>query len=422
MTPWIVAAVVVTTLALMLLRPRGISEAWIALGGAVALLTTGAVALDALPGIAGESADVLLFLLGMMTLTGIVERAGIFDLLAEGCARIAGGSGRRLYVLLFLLGAVVTALLSLDVTVIVLTPIVYAVTRRRSLDPLPFMFATAFVANTASLALPVSNLTNLLLYDALDLSFARFAATMWLPNLVAVATNLAVFLWLFRHRIPRRIARSPVETGDVPALRVASPRWRWTAGAALVLTLFALLASGLTGRPLWWASLAGGGMLLLVAALARRITVQQAIGDVSWSLGVFVIAMTVLVRAVETTWLADVRPELPEVMWATIGAGVLAGAVGSNVINNVPMTILARSVLETLPVAARAMAAWSVLVGVNIGPALTTYGSLATMLWLTLVRRNGIDVTTGGYLRVSLVTVPIVLVATSLALGLVLSL
>jgi arsenical pump membrane protein len=173
MTPWIVAAVVVTTLALMLVRPRGISEAWVALGGAVALLATGAVDLAALPGIAGESADVLLFLLGMMSLTGIVERAGIFDLLAEACARAAGGSGTRLYVLLFVLGAVVTALLSLDVTVIVLTPVVYAVTRRRALDPLPFMFATAFVANTASLALPVSNLTNLLLYDALDLSFAR---------------------------------------------------------------------------------------------------------------------------------------------------------------------------------------------------------------------------------------------------------
>src|SRR5690606_15927361 len=115
MTPWIVAAVVATTLAMMLVRPSGVSEAWSALGGACALLVAGVVPLDNLPGIATESADVLLFLLGMMTLTGIVERAGIFDLLAERCARIAGGSGRRLYVLLFLLGAIVTALLSLDV-------------------------------------------------------------------------------------------------------------------------------------------------------------------------------------------------------------------------------------------------------------------------------------------------------------------
>ena len=157
MTPWIVAVVVFTTLLLILMRPRGITEAWIASGGALALLVAGAVDLDALPDIVAESLDVLLFLLGMMTLTGIVERAGIFDLLAESCAKAARGSGRRLYILLFLLGAVVTAFLSLDVTVIVLTPIVYAVTRRRGLDPLPFLFATSFVANTASLALPAQH-------------------------------------------------------------------------------------------------------------------------------------------------------------------------------------------------------------------------------------------------------------------------
>lgn len=422
MTPWIVAAVVSATLLLILMRPRGITEAWIALGGALALLATGVVDLSELPDIAGESLDVLLFLLGMMTLTGIVERAGIFDLLAESCARAARGSGRRLYVLLFLLGAVVTALLSLDVTVIVLTPIVYAVTRRRGLDPLPFLFATAFVANTASLALPVSNLTNLLLFDALELSFAQFAATMWLPNLVAALTNLALFLWLFRDRIPRHISRMPVVQESGPLLRVATRRWQAVTSVALVVTLVVLLAFGLAGLPLWWASIGGGAALLAAAALAGRITVTQAVSDVSWSLGVFVVAMTVLVRGVESTWLTDIQPELPGSTGATIGAGVVAGALGSNVINNVPMTILARSVLEGLPLADRAIAAWAVLVGVNIGPALTTYGSLATMLWLTVIRRNGIDVATASYLRVSLITVPIVLTTTSLALWLVLAL
>ena len=420
MTPWIVALVVAGTLALMLSRPRGVTEAWVALGGAIAMLLARVVPLDALPGIVDASGGVLLFLLGMMTMTGIVERAGIFDLLAEGCARVARGNGRALYTLLFLLGAVVTALLSLDVTVIVLTPIVYAVTRRRTLDPLPFMFATAFVANTASLALPVSNLTNLLLYETMGLSFGRFAATMWLPNTVAALTNLGLFLWLFRDRIPARFSPVPDLTGSAPTSRTAPRWWRALTGGALAATLAALVVLGVLGLPLWWASLAGAGVLLLAAALAGRITVTQAIGDVSWSLGVFVIAMTVLVRAVELAWLADVHPELPASVWGRVVAGVAAGAIGSNVINNVPMTILARSVLETLPVGERATAAWAVLVGTNIGPALTTYGSLATMLWLTLVRRNGIDVTTADYLRVSLITVPIVLVTTSATLWLVL--
>jgi arsenical pump membrane protein len=243
---------------------------------------------------------------------------------------------------------------------------------------------------------------------------------MWLPNAVAALTNLGLFLWLFRDRIPECISPAPVATGSAPTFRTAPRWWQLVTGGSLAASLAGLVVLGVLERPLWWTSMAGAGVLLLAAALAGRVTVTQAFGDVSWSLGVFVIAMTMLVRAVELTWLADVHPALPASTWARVVAGVAAGTIGSNVINNVPMSILARSMLETLPAGERATAAWAVLVGTNIGPALTTYGSLATMLWLTLVRRNGIDVTTGGYLRVSLITVPIVLLTTSATLWLVL--
>lgn len=417
---WLVLLVVGVTLVLMLIRPRGCNEAWIALGGAVAMLLIGGVDLGALPSVIDETSGILLFLVGMMTITGIAERAGIFELLAEQCAWLARGRGRRLYVLLFLLGAIITATLSLDVTVIMLTPIIYAVTRRRRLDPLPFMFACVFVANTASLVFPVSNLTNLLLYETLDLSFARFAAVMWLPNLVAALTNLGVFLWLFRNRIPRRFSREPAFDGDAPIIRGASRPWQWTASSLLAITLAGLLLCGLLGAPLWWASVVGAVVLLALAATAGRITVQQAVEDISWPLFVFVIAMTILVRGVEQAWLQDIQITAPDGTWRAIASGVLAGAVGSNVINNVPMTVLARSVLETLPLERQPVLAYAVLVGANIGPALTTYGSLATMLWLTVIRKRGMDVTTADYLRVSLLTVPIVLLTTSVTLWLVL--
>ena len=414
MTAWLVLGVVGVTLGLILARPRGVSEAWIALGGAGTMLLVGGVGPHELPGIVGETADVLLFVGGMMLLSGIVDRAGIFDLLAEGCARLARGSTRRLYVLLFLLGAGITAILSLDVTVIMLTPIVHAVTRRRGLDPLPFMFACAFVANTASLALPVSNLTNLLLSDALDLPFGRYVELMWLPNLVALLANLAIFLWLFRERLPRCFDPLPAAGEELP--RVAAPRWRGTAAGVLGLTLLGLVGCGGAGVPLWWASLSGALVLAGLAMWQRRLTLQQAARDISWPLAVFVVGMTVLVRGVEHAWLADVRVAVPETPGRAIMAGVLAGAFGSNVINNVPMAVLARPVLETLPGSERMVLACAVLVGTNIGPALTTYGSLATMLWLTLARRRGIDVTTASYLRVSLATVPPVLLAAAAAL------
>ncbi|MER3438051.1 MAG: arsenic transporter, partial [Chloroflexota bacterium] len=143
--------IVAATLALILIRPRGISEAWVAAAGAAAMIVAGPLTLHDVPLVLRATADVLVFLAGMMVLTVVVEGAGVFAYLAEACARLARGSGIALLCLVFALGAVVTALLSLDVTVIVLTPIIYAVTTRRRLNALPFMFACTFVANTSSL-------------------------------------------------------------------------------------------------------------------------------------------------------------------------------------------------------------------------------------------------------------------------------
>jgi arsenical pump membrane protein len=418
MIQFLALGIMIAAIALMLMRPRGLNEAWAVLAGAVAMLLAGAVTFGELPGIVHETADVLLFLAGMMILTGIADRAGVFETLAESVARLSRGNGRALYVLIFLLGAVITATLSLDVTVITLTPVVYALTKRRGLAPLPFMFACTFVANTASLIFPMSNLTNLLLYEPLGLSFAEFTATMWLPNTVALLTNLLVFLWLFRKEIPAAIPAIVPNEAD-PALPLepqTAGQWAKVTGVALGVTLVALFACGWMGYPLWWASLVGAVVVLGAAIATRRITVQQLGDDLSLPLFVFVIAMTTLVRGIENTWLDGFQVTVPESALATITGGVAAGAIGSNVVNNIPMTVLARSVLETLPDAEQPILAYATLVGTNIGPALTTYGSLATMLWLTLVRKRGMDVTTRHYLRVSVITVPIVLLTTTLAL------
>lgn len=413
--------IMIAAIVLMLARPRGLNEAWAVLAGAVAMLLAGAVGVPELPGIVDQTADVLLFLAGMMILTGIADRAGVFETLAESVARLARGNGRALYVLVFLLGAAITATLSLDVTVITLTPVVYALTKRRGLAPLPFMFACTFVANTASLVFPMSNLTNLLLYEPLGLRFAEFTATMWLPNAVALLTNLVVFLRLFRKDIPAAIPAIVPNEADLSLPLASHPadRWAMLSGAALAITLLALFACGWEGYPLWWASLAGAILVLAAAVATRRITLQQLGDDLSLPLFVFVIAMTTLVRGIENTWLDGFHVAVPDSAFATVIGGVTVGAVGSNIVNNIPMTVLARSVLETLPGAQQPTLAFATLVGTNIGPALTTYGSLATMLWLTLVRKRGMDVTTRHYLRISVITVPIVLLTTTLALWIV---
>jgi len=410
---WLVGVAVVATLILIAVRPRGIGEPWLAAGGAVALLLLGAVGPGDVWQTLAETADVLLFLLGMMVLTGLVERAGVVDRLAEGVAGLAGGSGRRLFALVFALGAVVTALLSLDVTVLVLTPIVYALALRRRLDALPFMFACTFVAHTGSLLLPVSNLTNLLVYNRLDLGFAAFAATMWWPSLAAVGVNLLLFLWLFRRRLPDRFDPAP---DPMPAV----DWWFWAAAAILGATLAGLFVSGLAHRPLAWAALAGGGALLAVGLGGRRVGLGEVVASVSWSLFVFVVGMFLLVRGFERVWLDRLDPRLPAEPLPALLTAVVGNALGSNVVNNVPMTLVSLSLLPRADGAVRDILAYGTLVGANLGPTLTTYGSLATMLWLALVRRRGLDVATAEYLKVALLTVPPVLTAATLALWLVL--
>jgi arsenical pump membrane protein len=261
---WLSALFFVVTLALVLWRPRGLSEAAGAGIGALGVLAFRLVSFHDVIDIVAQTANVLLFLLGMMVMTGIAERAGVFDALAIRAARTARGSGRLLLFNVFILGALITAFLSLDVTIIVLTPIVYAVVDRLGIDPLPYLFACAFVANTASLFLPMSNLTNILVYDLLHLSFGHFAAVMLLPNLAALAVNIAAFFLIFRSRIPRQF---PIERIGASTTRAG---YR-TAAVGLGVALVALRASGCsTGDPRADRWCAVDALLIRASAVLRR--------------------------------------------------------------------------------------------------------------------------------------------------------
>lgn len=406
--------IIVATLAGILFRPRGISEATAAALGGGAMALIGAVSLHDVGEELRQSADILLFLFGMMLLTAVTERAGVYEHLAEWAARLARGSGTLLFANVFVLGAIVTTLLSLDVMVIVVTPIVFTMAVRRKLDPLPFMFACTFVANTGSMLLPISNLTNLLVYHDANISFLEFAGEMWLAQIAAVLSNYLVFRWIFRRSLPRRITLDVVD--PLP------PTDWWYVVSALVLgvTLVGLFALGLLEEPLSIAALAGGAIILLIGGFSRRVRPLEIGRELSWSLFVFVIGMVILVRGAETTLLERAGSPIPDDPTLALFVAAAFGAVGSNIVNNVPMTLAALPFIADATGATRDAALYGTLAGVNIGPTLTTYGSLATMLWLTSVRKRGLDVPTMLYLRVGIVTMPIVLLSTLMALWLTL--
>ncbi len=412
------SAIVAITIALIIIQPRGLNEAWAATGGALAMLLCGFATLGDLARVTREVSDVLLFLVGMMTLTAAVERSGLFDLLALRTARAARGSGILLFLGIFGLGFAITALLSLDVTVLVLTPIVYALTARLRIAPLPYLFVCALIANVGSLLLPISNLTNLLAYGLLGLSFAHFARLLALPQLAALVATIGLLYLLFRRQIPRRF--DPTDLPERP--EGAEPGFLRLAALVLMVVLAALLIVGTLGRPIALPALLGGAIMGAIAVRRGAATVRTLAGDVSWSLLPFVIGMFTIIRGAERIWLDRLGGGV------NLGTGGLpdllrigfVAAFGANLINNIPMIGALIGLLGNAAPPAREPLALAALLGVNLGSIVTPFGSLATLLWLAIIRRKGVQLSSLGYMRVSIVIAPPTLLSATLALWLVL--
>lgn len=409
--------ILAVTLVLVLVRPKDVGEAWWAALGGGAVLVLGLVSLKQAGGVLLETWDALVLLVGMMALSAVAERAGFFDWAASVTARAGGGRVFTLYGFVFLVGTLVTATLSLDATAIVLTPIVYGMAVRLRLDPLPFMFACVYTANTASLFLPVSNLTGLLAYGAFDLGFARFALVMFLPAVLAVATNFLIFAWIFRKDLV-----GDYETKLPPFVPENGSFFRLAAGAVAGV-LVAFFLAPVLGVPIGLVALAAGTLVTGAARLAGWVSLGEIARSVSWGVIVLVVGLFLVVQGVENAGLAALAERafaadapgdgLARILGVTVGT-----ALGSNVINNVPMTVLALGAIDPLVAEGtlRVATVYAVVVGTSIGPNLTTVGSLATLIWLGIARGKGIEITAKGYLKIGVLATPFILLAASVGL------
>ena len=409
--------VLLVTLLLVLLRPRKLPAALPAAAGGLIVLTLQLVSLHQAWEIIRFAQDALVFLIGMMIVSAVVERAEFFEWSATLAARAGRGSVRRLYLFVFLIGTLITATLSLDATAIVLTPIVYAMAIRLKLRPLPFMFACGFVANTASLFMPISNLTNLLIYRALDFGFLRFSLIMFIPAVAAVATNAALFSYLFRFDLVGHYTVS-----DEP-FQPANRAFFQLSVAGLVIILLAIFAASVVHLPIGPISLAGGIVLLLLTWSRGWTPFGGTMRAVSWNLIVLVLGLFLVVQAVENTVLAGIFTDAlhalaPGDSFLQLLSIALGSTLGANLINNIPMTIVASSALRPALAAGTVhpAAGYAALLGTNIGPNLTITGSLATLIWLSIVQGRGLSITARQYLRLGLVSMPFILFSAVLGL------
>ncbi|MGX1133773.1 arsenical pump membrane protein [Streptomyces glaucescens] len=400
-------AALILVLVCAVVRPFGRSEAVFAVPAAILLIVVGAVPPDHVHDEAVRLGPVIGFLAAALVLGRLCDDEGLFHACGTWMARWARRRPRRLLGAVFALASVITAALSLDATVVLLTPVVFATAARMGTSARPHAYASVHLSNTASLLLPVSNLTNLLAFTATGLTFTRFALLMLLPWLAAIAVEYAVLRRFFAADLaapgaPERDAE-PVELPLFPLLTVAA-------------TLAGFGVASVVGVDPAWAA-AAGATVLAVRALARRHTTPAAlVRSAALPFLAFVLALGVVVRAVVDNGLGAVLGDLlPDgtSLPALLGTAALA-ALLANLINNLP------AVLALAPLAAPSGpgAVLAVLLGVNIGPNLTYAGSLATLLWRRIAHAHGHDVELRQFTVLGALTVPAALAAATVALWL----
>jgi arsenical pump membrane protein len=391
----------------VIIRPFRLPEAIWALAGAAALLLFGLLPWsDVLTGIA-KGLDVYLFLIGMMLIAELARLEGLFDYLAALAVEHARGSPQRLFLLIYLVGTLVTVLLSNDATAIVLTPAVYAATRTAGAKPLPYLFVCAFIANAASFVLPISNPANLVVFGARMPHLTEWLRQFALPSAASIVLTYVV-LRLTQNRalkeesIERRVPHPRLSRGG-----------KLTAIGIAAIGVVLITASALD-KPLGLPTFICGTVTAAAVLLLSRQSPWPVLKGVSWSVLPLVGGLFVMVEALARTGvighLSDLlqRAVAQSVPFAAWSVGI-STAIATNIANNLPVGLVAGSVAASDHLPAPVVSA--ILIGVVLGPNLSVTGSLATILWLVALRREKIEVGAWPFLKLGLVVTPPALIA-----------
>lgn len=406
------------TITLVIWQPRGLGIGWSAMGGAVVALLAGVISMSDVPVVWDIVWNATAAFVAIIIISLILDEAGFFEWAALHVARWGGGSGVRLFALVVLLGAAVSALFANDGAALILTPIVIAMLRALGYGPkatLAFVMAAGFIADTASLPLVVSNLVNIVSVDFFDIEFGEYAAVMVPVDLVSIAATLAALLLFFRRDIPARY--------DVGALRApgeaicdrATFRAGWVVLAGLLAGFFLLEPLGV---PVSVVAAAGAALLLVIAARGHVIETRKVVRGAPWQVVIFSLGMYLVVYGLRNAGLTNQLAGLLDrtaqggVWGAAFGTGIIA-ALLSSVMNNMPTVLVGALSIEATQAtgAVKDAMIYANVIGCDLGPKITPIGSLATLLWLHVLGQKGIRIGWGYYFRVGVtLTVPVLLV------------
>jgi len=409
------------TLVFVIWQPRGLGIGWSACAGALAALACGVIQLSDIPVVWHIVWNATGAFIAIIVISLLLDRAGLFEWAALHVARWGGGSGRKLFVLLVLLGAAVSALFANDGAALILTPIVVAMLLALRFSPqatLAFVMAAGFIADTASLPLVVSNLVNIVSADFFKIGFTQYAAVMVPVNAVSVMATLLVLYLYFRRDIPAGYdlgqLKKPAEAIRDRATFLAG--W-WVLG--LLLIGFFWIED--RGVPISVIAAVGALILLAVAAKGHRISTREVIKGAPWQIVFFSLGMYLVVYGLRNAGLTGYLTELlngfaQQGVWgAAIGTGLLT-ALLSSIMNNMPTVLVGALSIDaaTAQGVVKEAMIYANVIGSDLGPKITPIGSLATLLWLHVLAAKEIRISWGYYFRVgAMLTIPVLLVTLS---------
>ena len=418
---YVAISLFIVTLVFVIWQPRGLSIGWSALGGAVLALLLHVVSLADVVAVAKIVWDATLAFVSIIIISTILDAAGFFEWAALKMAKAAGGDGRRVFLYVILLGAMVAAFFANDGAALILTPIVLEKMKLLKFDKknmLPFIMASGFVADATSLPLVVSNLVNIVSADYFHLGFLTYFLHMFVPDLFSLGACILFLYLYFRRDIPARYR--PADLPE-PASAIAHRGMFRLSWAILAILLAGYILTELLHIPV--SSVAGAVALLFLAVGARAGVIRpwRVIREAPWAVVVFSIGMYVVVYGLRNAGLTTLLGRVLQtaahggIFAGTMAAGFIA-AILSSIMNNMPTVMIGALAIHSAKVGATVQHAlvYANVIGCDLGPKITPIGSLATLLWLHVLRRKGISISWGRYFRTGVVlTVPTLFVTLS---------
>ena len=406
---WVIVAVATSG---VIARPWNWPEFVWAVVGAAMLVLFNLLSWQEAVAAVGRGTDVYLFLIGMMLLSEVARKEGLFDRLATQAVTHARGSAKRLFLIIYVVGTLVTVFLSNNATAVVMTPAVYAATRAAQVEPLPYLLICAFIANAASFVLPIANPANLVVFGGQMPALSEWLRYFAGPSLVAILATYVVLRLTQREALDAKVAAieglSPLTLGGK------------IAAIGIALTVAVLLSASAFDRPLGLPTFCAGAFLTAIVLVIARQSPLPILKDISWSVLPLVAGLFVVVAGLNRTGalsalagnLHDAAATSPQ---ATSWVAGFVVAVASNLVNNLPMGLIAAATSHAAQVPPQV--AGAILIGVDLGPNLSVTGSLATILWLIALRRDGVKIAPLRFLRYGLLVMPPALMLSLLALS-----